>query len=158
MGCGISFAPKLFVSESLVKLTLLEGDSLSVTFKLEDVSLPNLNTLSLDDPFFEESDVGLAKLLSGCPMLEELALLKIRWDYWNSCYVPVTTLKRLTIVCDDKNWNPESVSFDTPNLPYLAYVDTIANKYLKVNFDSLVEAYVGLRLTKDQRAYASFSR
>ncbi|KAG2320542.1 hypothetical protein Bca52824_013755 [Brassica carinata] len=121
---------KLFVSESLVKLTLLRGDSLSVTFNLDDVSLPNLKTLSLDYLFFEGSDVGLAKLLSGCPVLEELALLNIG--------------------------NPESVSSDTPNLVYLAYVDTIANKYPEVSFNSLVEAYAGLRLTKDQRAYASF--
>lgn len=67
------------------------------------------------------------------------------------------TLKRLTLRCEDY-WdnNPDSVSFDTPNLVYFEYADHVAKKYEIVNFDSLVEASIDLRMTHDQSANASY--
>jgi hypothetical protein len=43
------------------------------------------------------------------------------------------------------------VSFNTPNVVYFKYSDTIAQNYPIVNFDSLVEASISIRMTKDQR-------
>ncbi|VVB06230.1 unnamed protein product [Arabis nemorensis] len=53
--------------------------------------------------------------------------------------------------------NHKSVSFDTPNLVYLKYSDTIAHKYPKVNFNSFVEASLDLRMTTDQIVKAKIS-
>uniref|UniRef100_A0A1J3IKV5 F-box/LRR-repeat protein n=1 Tax=Noccaea caerulescens TaxID=107243 RepID=A0A1J3IKV5_NOCCA len=150
--------PEIFVSKTLVKLKLGPGNDLTLGEDVEDVFLPMLKTLDIDSVVFEEEGVGFAKLLSGCPVLGELALMNIGWENWKSCSVSVTTLKRLTFSCDDDDSdfdeNPNSVSIDTPNLEYLEYSDTIADKYPKVNFDSLVEAHIGLRMTGDQIAVA----
>ncbi|CAH2034988.1 unnamed protein product [Thlaspi arvense] len=107
-----------------------------------------------------KADVAFAKFLSGCLVLEELTLMNFGWGYWNSCSVSLTTLKRLTLFCHHMEYmdlNPMNVTFDTPNLVYLSYFDTIAEKYLKVSFNSLIEAHIGLRLTKDQSAHASLT-
>ncbi|CAH8310535.1 unnamed protein product [Eruca vesicaria subsp. sativa] len=53
--------------------------------------------------------------------------------------------------------NPKSVSFDTPNLVYFEYSDAIADTYPKVNFASLVEASLDLRMTHEQISKAKFS-
>lgn len=60
------------------------------------------------------------------------------------------SLKRVTIDCENIDDNPKNVSFDTPNLVYLEFTDTVAANYPKTNFDSLVEASLGLRMTPDQ--------
>ncbi|VVB11689.1 unnamed protein product [Arabis nemorensis] len=65
---------ELFVSKTLGKLKLGQGDGPIFTFDVEDVFLPKLKYLCLDSLVFEEDDVGFAKLLSGCPVLEELVL------------------------------------------------------------------------------------
>lgn len=68
----------------------------------------------------------------------------------------VTTLKRLTFCWEERGENPKSVSIDTPNLVYLKFTDTIADKYPKVNFDSLVEAHIDLRMSVDQMGLTHF--
>nr|VDC99579.1 unnamed protein product [Brassica rapa] len=130
--------------EIFVSKTLVSAD-------VEDVFLPKLKILDIDSVVFEEEGVGFARLLSGCPVLEELVLTNMGWENWEFCSVSVTTLKRLTIFLDDFDENPMSVSFDTPSLEYLEYSDNIAREYPKVNFSSLVEAHIGLRLSEDQK-------
>ncbi|CAA7016703.1 unnamed protein product [Microthlaspi erraticum] len=150
---------EIFLSKTLVKLKLGQANDLSFSNAVKKVCLPKLKTLDIDCVVFEAGGVGFAKLLSGCPVLEELALMNIGWEYWKACSVNVKTLKRLTFSCEDENddENPKSVSFNTPNLKYLEYSDTIAKKYPKVNFGSLVEAHISLRMTEDQIADATIS-
>nr|VDD62300.1 unnamed protein product [Brassica oleracea] len=148
---------EVFVSKTLVRLKLGEGHDVTFSADVEDVFLPKLKILDIDSVVFEEEGVGFARLLSGCPVLEELVLTNMGWENWEFCSVSVTTLKRLTIFLDDFDENPMSVSFDTPNLEYLEYSDNIAREYPKVNFSSLVEAHIGLRLSEDQSADADFS-
>ncbi|KAL0847536.1 hypothetical protein Bca101_020782 [Brassica carinata] len=104
-----------------------------------------LNTLDIDSVAFEEGGVGFARLLSGCPVLEELVLVNMGCENWEFCSVSVFSLKKLTIFLDE---NPKSVSFDAPNLEYLEYSDNIAREYPKVNFSSLVEAHLGFHSLK----------
>uniref|UniRef100_A0A1J3HPM3 F-box/LRR-repeat protein n=1 Tax=Noccaea caerulescens TaxID=107243 RepID=A0A1J3HPM3_NOCCA len=138
---------KIFTSKTLVKLEI-GGPRV----KLRNVCLPRLKTLNLDSVVFEEGEIGFAKLISGCPVLEELGLAYLSWwDFWDSCSVSSKILRRLTLSCPDYNKNPKSVSFDSPNVVYLKYSDTIAHKYPRVSFDSLVEASISIRMTKDQR-------
>ena len=148
---------EIFVSKTLVRLKLGEGHDVTFSADVEDVFLPKLKILDIDSVVFEEEGVGFARLLSGCPVLEELVLTNMGWENWEFCSVSVTTLKRLTIFLDDFDENPMSVWFDTPNLEYLEYSDNIAREYPKVNFSSLVEAHIGLRLSEDQSADADFS-
>ncbi|KAF8085190.1 hypothetical protein N665_0676s0004 [Sinapis alba] len=149
--------PEIFVSKTLVRLKLGEGHDVTFSADVESVFLPKLKTLDIDSVVFEEEGVGFAKLLSGCPVLEELVLMSMGWENWEFCSVSATSLKKLKIFLDDFDENPESVSFDTPNLEYLEYSDNIARKYPKVNLSSLVEAHLGLQLSEDQSADANFS-
>lgn len=137
----------MFCSESLVRLKLGIRDVLTIN-KERDVSLPKVKTLCLDYIMVKNS--VFAKLLSGCHALEELVLNNL-FEVEGSCSVSHNTLKRLVVsrsITFDENH--ESVSFDTPNLVYLEYSDTIANSYPKVEFNSLVEASLNLRMTSDQ--------
>ncbi|XP_056841795.1 putative F-box protein At1g58310 [Raphanus sativus] len=144
MGCPLP--SEMFCSESLVRLKLGIIDVLTIN-KERDVSLPKVKTLCLDYIMVKNS--VFAKLLSGCHALEELVLNMFEVE--GSCSVSHNTLKRLVVsrsITFDENH--ESVSFDTPNLVYLEYSDTIANSYPKVEFNSLVEASLNLRMTSDQ--------
>ncbi|KAG2331890.1 hypothetical protein Bca52824_003070 [Brassica carinata] len=78
------------------------------------------------------------------------------WCKWNFSSVSVPTLKRLTFCWEARDENPESVSIDTPNLVYLEFTDTISDVYPKLNFDSLVEARICLRMSEDQIGKAQF--
>ncbi|ESQ44165.1 hypothetical protein EUTSA_v10006442mg, partial [Eutrema salsugineum] len=149
--------PKIFVSKTLVRLKLGPADDLSFSIDVKNVFLPMLKTLDIDSVVFEERGFGFVKLLAGCPVLEELVMMNIGWEDWKFCSVLVKTLKRLTFFSEDTYENPKSVSFDTPNLEYLEYSDSTADKYPKVNFSSLVEAHIGIRLTEDQSGDANFS-
>ncbi|EOA23943.1 hypothetical protein CARUB_v10017159mg [Capsella rubella] len=145
---------KVFASKTLVRLKIGPKDGPRI--KLRNVCLPKLKTLNLDSVVFEEGEIGFAKLLSGCPLLEELSLLNLSWDYWDSCSVSSKILKRLTLCCSYCGGNPKSVSFDTPNVVYFEYSDNIARKYPQMNFDSLVEASICTRMTNDQKANARY--
>ncbi|ESQ44162.1 hypothetical protein EUTSA_v10006219mg [Eutrema salsugineum] len=90
---------KIFKSKSLVRLKI--GPEGGPSRQLKKVCLPKLKTLHLDSFMFEEDAMGFPKLLSGCPVLEELGLPNLRWGYWESCSVSSKTLKRL-ILCSFK--------------------------------------------------------
>ncbi|KAL0848360.1 hypothetical protein Bca101_021607 [Brassica carinata] len=101
------------------------------------------------------SGAEFAKLVSSCHVLEELVLDKMTWDFWDSCSVSNPSLKRVTIYSENvDDENPNTVSFDAPNLVSLVFSDIVAVKYPKVSFDSLVEASVGVRMRPDQVFYA----
>ncbi|KAL1189741.1 F-box/LRR-repeat protein [Cardamine amara subsp. amara] len=153
----VTFPSKIFVSKTLVRLRLGTTEDLCITRDVKDVFLPKLKTLYIDSLSFMEDGVGLAKLLSGCPVIEELVLIDIAWEFWDFCAVSSTTLKRLTFSREDNGENPTSMLFDTPSLVYLEYSDAVAGKYPKVKFDSLVEAHIGLGLTEDQLLFADAS-
>ncbi|VVB06234.1 unnamed protein product [Arabis nemorensis] len=126
---SVSMPGSVFVSKSLVRLRI-EAENGAVIY-VEDVFLPKVKTLHLDAVVFED------------------------YDYWKR---PVSskTLKRLTLRCEDWNSNPDSVSLDTPNLVYFEYTDHVAKKYEIVNFDSLVEASIELRMTCEQHWHSSY--
>ncbi|KAL9817408.1 F-box/LRR-repeat protein [Arabidopsis thaliana] len=130
---------QVYLCKTLVWLKLRFG--LYPTIDVEDVHLPKLKTLYIEATHFEEHGVGLTKLLSGCPMLEDLVLDDISWFIWDFASVSVPTLKRLRFSWQERDEFPKSVLLDTPNLVYLKFTDTVAGKYPKVNLDSLVEAH-----------------
>ncbi|CAH2063573.1 unnamed protein product [Thlaspi arvense] len=146
----------VFESKTLVRLKIATEHSLGI--KLRNVDLPKLKTLCLDSVVFEGDEIEseFAELISCCPLLEELILRNLAWDSWDYCSVSSKTIKRLSLCFDEYDETSNSVSFDTPNVVYFEYSDTIADKYPKVNFDSVVEAHIAIRMTVDQRANAIY--
>ncbi|VVA92988.1 unnamed protein product [Arabis nemorensis] len=144
------FPSEVFVSKSLVRLRIGARNGLvfggALFIEPEHVCLPKLKTLYIDSVLFEYQNICLAKLLSGCHVLEELIVINLWWNHWESCSVSVPTLKRLTFCTEGYQESPKSVTFDTPALVHFEYSDTIALKYEKLNFDSLVEASLNLRV------------
>ncbi|KAG7544181.1 F-box domain [Arabidopsis thaliana x Arabidopsis arenosa] len=159
----------IFVSKTLVKLKIEFEDGVNIYVK-GDVSLPKLKILHLD--YFQTDTSTFNKLISGCHVLEELVLINLKWN-WNylepqpcSVIVSVPTLKRLKFCHSETFYEVEDVdeanesvsfSFDNPNLVYLEYSDSMADKYQQVSFDSLVEASLGLRMTPDQIVHVTCS-
>ncbi|XP_019093595.1 PREDICTED: F-box/LRR-repeat protein At3g59190-like [Camelina sativa] len=140
---GYPLPSKVLISKTLVRLKVEGTDYF--TPDVGEFFLPKLKTLYLDDVTFEDSGVAFSKLISGCHLLEELVMIGVIWDSWDSFSVSSPTLKRLKLCCDYIEENPKGVSFDTPSLVYFEFTNTVAIKYPKVNFDSLVEASVDLR-------------
>ncbi|XP_019101065.1 PREDICTED: putative F-box/FBD/LRR-repeat protein At3g59240 [Camelina sativa] len=140
-----SMPSSVFVSKLLVRLRIENANA--VVIDSAHVFLPKLKTLHLNSVVFGDGDSCLVKLISGCPVLEELVMIDLRWDgyYWNRS-VSSKTLKRLTVCSEDvlEIKSPDRFSFDTPNLVYFKYSDHVAEKYETMNFASLVEARIGL--------------
>ncbi|CAH8277843.1 unnamed protein product [Arabidopsis lyrata] len=143
---------EIFTSKKLVRLKIHFEDAVKIDVE-GDVSLPKLKTLHLD---YVKLDTRMFhKLLSGCHALEELLLFNLIWEESSKpepCLVTVSvpTLKILKF-SRFENFSKVTdfkpivlLSFDFPKLVYLEYLDTIADMYQQVSFDSLVEAKLGL--------------
>jgi len=78
------FPSKVFVSKSLVRLRIEARNGLafgSLVIDVGDVSLPKLKTLYLDSVELDYQIICLAKLLSGCHVLEELVMIDVVWNF-----------------------------------------------------------------------------
>ncbi|KAG7548846.1 F-box domain [Arabidopsis suecica] len=143
---------EIFTSKKLVRLKIQFKDGIKIDVE-GDVSLPKLKTLHLD--YVKIGTRMFQKLLSGCHAIEELLLFNLIWEESSEpepCLVTVSapTLKilkfsRFENFIKVKDFKPILLlSFDFPKLVYLEYLDTIADMYQQVSFDSLVEAKLGL--------------
>ncbi|CAL9238520.1 unnamed protein product [Arabidopsis halleri] len=148
---------RVFSQASLVTLKLATNRGL-IWINGDDVAsvhLPCLKTLWLDDVLVVNSEV-FVRLLSGCPILEELVMIDMKWQRWEACFVVSASLRRLKIIwtgyleMDEFERCPRSVSFDTPNLLYLEYTDHIAGQYPVLNFSSLIEAKIRLEMIDER--------
>ncbi|KAL0724664.1 hypothetical protein Bca4012_039263 [Brassica carinata] len=150
---GVCLPSEVFMSKSLVTLRIESKNVICID--VEDVYLPKLKTLYINKVMLGECGDCFEKVTSGCHVLEELVLINVYSDFWNRS-VSSKTVKRLILSCIDYDKNPDSVSFDTPNVVYLEYSDYVAGKYPKVNFRSLIEASIDLAMTSEQYALASY--
>ncbi|KAJ0255543.1 F-box/LRR-repeat protein [Hirschfeldia incana] len=151
---GVSLPSKVFMSKSLVRLRI-ESENV-IAIDMEDVCLPKLKTLYINKIVLGEDDDCFEKVTSGCRVLEELVLINVYSDFWNRS-VSSKTLKSLILACCmEFDKNPDSISFDTPNVVYLEYSDYVAGKYPKVKFNSLVKASIDLVMTSEQHEQATY--
>ncbi|XP_024012920.1 putative F-box protein At3g58960 [Eutrema salsugineum] len=152
---GYSLPFEVFTSKTLVELKL--GSILTIDRLPENALLPALKTLTIESVRFSDlcGCCAFQKLLSACPVLVELVMRNVEWDFWKwSRKVSSQSLERLTInhrYCFGiVEYDLESITFDTPSLTYFKYFDFSPKSYSTVNLGSLVEATVGLTLPQNQ--------
>ncbi|WZY96592.1 hypothetical protein YC2023_063514 [Brassica napus] len=118
---------EVFTCNTLVELKLTEFCMKELP---EDASLPALKKLFLKSIEFDSLQLcAFGKLLSACPVLEELVLDDLRWDLWKwsrSVFSP--SLRKLTF----------------KHTEFRDYYDLVPSSYLAVNLNSLVEANLDL--------------
>ncbi|CAH8269112.1 unnamed protein product [Arabidopsis lyrata] len=149
---GYSLPFEIFTCKTLLKLKLA---GFSIDVLPEDAFLPALESLVLKSVQFCSLHVCVfQKLLSACPVLEDLVMNDLNWEQWKwSRVVSSPSLERLTIKrtlfygFDGSDFG--SITFHTPNVTYLYYSDFVPGSYPTVNLDSLVEASLDLTVTVD---------
>ncbi|CAA0388072.1 unnamed protein product [Arabidopsis thaliana] len=144
-----SLPSEIFTCKSVVKMKLGSGFVIDILPK--NAWLPALKTLLLDTVRFEFDNTAgcsFTKLISACPVLEELVIDGHNCEDWKwSRRVSSQILKRLTIrrkewVHDGSSFEP--ISLDIPSLEYFKYFDTLRDSYPVVKLNSLVEAKLEL--------------
>ncbi|KAK8486682.1 hypothetical protein V6N13_134147 [Hibiscus sabdariffa] len=133
----------LFTCKTLVRLKL--GFPFVMTVP-SHVFLPNLNTLELQSIIFEDDD-SVKRLLSSCPILEQLSFSNC--DMRNITWLIISnpSLKSLTLVVKGIYSyfpaffsNEVDIAFDLPNLVYFKYKVFTAKRYSMGNMPCLVTA------------------
>ncbi|KAG7538180.1 FBD domain [Arabidopsis suecica] len=138
----------LYTFEKLVVLKLYKSITLDVP---REVCLSSLKVLHILSVHYKDKS-SLRRLLSGCPVLEELVIDKSEGEYPPSLYVIMNSLERLSILNDFHNSGEETsfvgekVVINVPSLKYLNYVDIYDLGHLcsSENMPELVEANVKL--------------
>lgn len=144
----------LFVEKPfMLPLCVFDSKSLTV-LKLEMncvlelptcISFPSLRILHLCLVTFLD-DNSTHKLFSGCPVLQELAILDCEWTNLKSLVISIPTLKSLTI--DDlpyfgsDDMNGCQIKINAENLTHLNYIGYLCNELFLCNVPSLVKAYI----------------
>ncbi|XP_059624188.1 F-box protein At4g22280-like [Cornus florida] len=100
------------------------------------VCLPSLKILHLDKIKFSDDD-STERLVSSCPVLEDLALINCFWKNINVLNISALALKSLTIDSDLYDYNTFNymykIVFNTPNLQYLKYFDHVVVEGYSMN-------------------------
>ncbi|GAV60653.1 F-box domain-containing protein/LRR_2 domain-containing protein/FBD domain-containing protein [Cephalotus follicularis] len=114
------------------------------------VCLPSLKHLHLDNVTFAD-DNSIARLISSCPVLEDLTLY-CDWD--NICKLSISScsLKRFTVRTCCFYAALDEILVHAPSLVYLDYADYLPVSCSLTNLDSLVEARIGFEKFSDNNA------
>ncbi|XP_042386999.1 putative F-box/LRR-repeat protein At3g28410 [Zingiber officinale] len=122
----------LFDWPSLESLNLQVIYFTSITLSKCIFRLSNLKTLSLSLPEITIRNEGLAKLLSGCPVLEEL-LLTVKYHWGELIQIEAPNLLRLTLIP-----TPWKLQINCQKLEYLRLKPYFNLMYLHVQAPSLI--------------------
>ncbi|KAK8502097.1 hypothetical protein V6N13_038606 [Hibiscus sabdariffa] len=149
------FPNLLFTCSSLVTLKLQFRGSGAEMEVPTNVCSPNLRTLHLKDMEFVDG-CSFPRLISGCPVLEDLGLFGCFVDGVNELYIHSLLLKRLVLNYetftdvqyryDDLNY---AIVIDAPSLVYLKYIGHVARGYTLRNTESLEKADITIFHLKD---------
>ncbi|VVB16812.1 unnamed protein product [Arabis nemorensis] len=133
----------LYICDTLVYLRL-HRVSLG---KLESVSLPSLKTMSLEHNVYA-NDVVLESLISSCPVLEDLNMVRMVEDNVKVLRVRSQTLTSLNIdflfgegddMVDDFEKKDQGVLIDAPRLKSLKFQDDLSDSKTITNSGSLAK-------------------
>ncbi|GAV68618.1 F-box domain-containing protein/LRR_2 domain-containing protein [Cephalotus follicularis] len=148
----------LCTSKTLVVLKLkfdpvpsLHGLDLVTMFNVPaKVCLPSLKHLHLDNVTFAD-DNSIARLISSCPVLEDLTLY-CDWD--NICKLSISScsLKRFTMSTCCFHAALDKIVVNAPSLVYLDYTSYLLVCCSLTNLDSLVEARIRFENLRDNNA------
>ncbi|KAL3500914.1 hypothetical protein ACH5RR_040007 [Cinchona calisaya] len=146
----------LFSSKSLVVLKLSGRFVLAIPFT---VSLPSLKVLCLKSVIYT-NDVSIEKLLSCCPILEDLKISRERWDNCLNSVISHPSLKRLTFeFYGDTSMGSfreaagrfkYKLSVKAPNLEYLKLEDYTSDHILVDFMPCLNEADISVMNLKKE--------
>lgn len=135
--------PKVFVSEFLTVVKI----AMNCVLELPTcISFPQLKTLHLALVTFLDDD-STQKLLSSCPVLQDLSILDCEWMNLKHIVVSIPTLTSLTM--DDLPYfgsadelNGCEIKIEAANLAFFKYNGCLLNEIVLSNLPSLVDAYV----------------
>lgn len=147
----------VFDSKSLLVLKL----EMNCILELPDsISFPCLRTLHLCLVTFPD-DSSTQRLFSGCPVLQELAVLDCEWMNLKSVSISIPSLKSLTI--DDlpffgssDDLNGCEIRIDSSNLCFLKYSGYLSNEIYLYNLSSQVDASIHIAVLCEKRKQIAF--
>ncbi|KAK2380906.1 F-box/LRR-repeat protein [Trifolium repens] len=128
-------------SQSLHNLYLEFGFNLHIG---DNICFPSLKTLYLSSIRFANEKSG-QRLLSGCPVLQELTMYRCSWLNVKQINVAMSTLRKLTI--EFEGYSPLhicTIKFDVGNLLSLSYTINPAINVFLVNPTSIVDESIHL--------------
>ncbi|KAD6454001.1 hypothetical protein E3N88_08707 [Mikania micrantha] len=154
----------LFVDEPFVLPSLMFCSQTLTSLKVEmncvlefptTIYLPYLKTLHLSLVTFV-NDGSTQKLLSGCPVLEELTLVDCEWLNLKNITISSPTLKRLTIDNLPYFGPPDGpkdckIKIYTSNLVYLKYTGYPSNDIFMCDVSSLIKAYISVPVPHEKQ-------
>ncbi|KAK8643914.1 hypothetical protein V6N13_013191 [Hibiscus sabdariffa] len=141
--CSSSYFPLptalLLTSKTLVRLELEFPYVMVVPIH---VCLPCLKTLGLGVIKFEDDD-SVKRLISSCPVLEDLSIFNCEMRNIRSLQISNPSLKRLTL---EFKFHPftSNIVMDLPSLVYFKYAGFTANNYSMGNMPCLVRADISI--------------
>lgn len=147
--------PRSLYTGSRTLVTLKLRNAVLADAPLETVSFPSLKTLSLISMKYP-GDGFVSKLLSSCPVLENLFVVKCRGDNVACLVVRVASLKFLTVrTTAEVEYNQELV-LDVPSLEFLDIVDyTDGFCVVENSMPKVVQAHLDVTYSHPQQLLAS---
>ncbi|CAH8333526.1 unnamed protein product [Eruca vesicaria subsp. sativa] len=136
----LDFTPKsVYRSKTLVSLTLRHVR----VRNLDVVSLPCVKMMRLENVCYGEEEGGLSveKLISGCPVLEDLDLVRKCDDFVERLRVVSLSLKMFRLVFGGGGGGGDEyeVEIDAPGLEYLSFKDSKSDRIVVKSLSSLVK-------------------
>uniref|UniRef100_F6HR85 F-box domain-containing protein n=1 Tax=Vitis vinifera TaxID=29760 RepID=F6HR85_VITVI len=151
---GVELPPMFFICKTLVVVKLSCALFLDIP---TTVWLPSLKALHLKSVEYSDDD-SIQKLLSGCPVLEELVIEREERDNQWVVNVSNPSLKILRIFFftdgfahpyeqEDQDYK---VVVDAPNLEYLSITDYLSKDYFVKDLPSLVKAFIDVEQDSEE--------
>ncbi|CAN8259815.1 unnamed protein product [Cochlearia groenlandica] len=142
----------LYTSKTLLKLTLSNQILIDVP---SEACLPLLQSLNLTLVVYKDQDSHV-RLLSSCPALQVLSVVRDVEDNMTKFSVNVPSLEKLTYMDNDSGVSGRSLVIDSPRLSYVKMND-LKDSFLIKNMPRLDEASVNSFFRFDKKILSSFS-
>ncbi|XP_074284310.1 F-box/LRR-repeat protein At4g14103-like [Silene latifolia] len=136
---------EIFARQSLEVLRLDINLEINGNNEIPVICLPNLKLLHLRSFVFTE-DNFVTRLVSNCPVLEDLSITYCWWLKADRLIISSHSLRRFVFIINKYNdieKNSDLLHIDTPNLQYFDYLDNLALNYI-LHLNDLVEACIDI--------------